>query len=211
MKKAYYAVRKGITPGIYSSWEMCKKMINGYSGAEYKKFNTIDEAKNFMMDRIDKNIKSENNDSEVIIPESEEGVSIYVDGSYRDGVYSYGYVILDHNENIVAQRCGKGNDLVAATMNNVAGELSAVMRSCTEAKNLGYKEIIIVHDYTGIREWPLGKWKAKNTCVQQYVQFMHMLAKNYNVRIYFKKVKGHSCNKYNDMADALAKKGLIEQ
>lgn len=210
MKKAYYAVRKGIIPGIYSSWELCKSMVSGFPGAEYKKFDNIDKAEKFMMDCAHENPKIEKEEPEVVIPESENGVSIYVDGSYRDGIYSYGYVILDHNKNILAQRYGKGNDPVAATMNNVAGELSAVMRACLEAKNLGYKEIIIVHDYTGIREWPLGKWKAKNCCVQQYVEFMHTLAQKHNIKVYFKKVKGHNCNKYNDLADALAKRGLEE-
>lgn len=209
MKKAYYAVRKGITPGIYSSWELCKKMVGGYSGAEYKKFDNIDEANKYMVGDTQENVKVEK-ESEILSIQFNNGVYIYVDGSYRDGVYSYGYVILDHNNNIIAQRYGRGNDPVAATMNNVAGELTAVMRSCVEAKNLGYKEIMIVHDYTGISEWPLGRWKAKNSCVQKYVDFMHTLAKENNIKIYFRKVKGHSCDEYNDLADALAKKGLTE-
>ena len=34
----YYAVKKGREPGIYESWDECKKMVMGYSGAIYKKF-----------------------------------------------------------------------------------------------------------------------------------------------------------------------------
>lgn len=212
MKKAYYAVRKGKIPGVYSTWELCKEMIDGYSKAEYKKFNSIDEAERFMKyigEEVEEEPRRFVEKPEVIIPK-ENGVSIYVDGSYRDGVYSYGYVILDHNENILAQRYGKGSDPIAATMNNVAGELTAVMRACVDARELGYRDITIVYDYTGIREWPLGKWKAKNHCVAKYVQFLHDLIREYNIKIDFKKVKGHSCDKYNDLADALAKKGLEE-
>lgn len=40
----YYAVIYGIQPGIYSSWEKCKKQVNGYSGAAYKGFDTKNAA-----------------------------------------------------------------------------------------------------------------------------------------------------------------------
>ena len=42
---SYYAVKKGIEPGVYLSWEECNKQIDGFSGAEYKKFKTEDEAR----------------------------------------------------------------------------------------------------------------------------------------------------------------------
>ena len=45
---SYYAVKKGIEPGIYTSWEECNKQIDGFSGAEYKKFKTEDEATEYM-------------------------------------------------------------------------------------------------------------------------------------------------------------------
>ena len=34
----YYAVHKGKKPGIYNTWEDCKKQIDGFSGPIYKKF-----------------------------------------------------------------------------------------------------------------------------------------------------------------------------
>ena len=30
MAKKYYAVKEGITPGIYYTWDDCKKMVDGY-------------------------------------------------------------------------------------------------------------------------------------------------------------------------------------
>ena len=38
MKNKYYVVWKGRNPGIYSSWEDCKKEIDGFAGALYKGF-----------------------------------------------------------------------------------------------------------------------------------------------------------------------------
>ena len=45
---SFYAVKKGIEPGIYPSWEECAKQIEGFSGAEYKKFKTEAEATDYM-------------------------------------------------------------------------------------------------------------------------------------------------------------------
>src|SRR5690625_1113859 len=44
-KKKYYVVWRGKKPGIYNSWQECKKMISGYKGAQYKSFTSFEEAK----------------------------------------------------------------------------------------------------------------------------------------------------------------------
>ena len=35
-KKNFYVVWNGVKPGVYNSWDECKKQINGYDGAIYK-------------------------------------------------------------------------------------------------------------------------------------------------------------------------------
>ena len=45
---SYYAVKNGIVPGVYTTWEECCKQIEGFSGAEYKKFKTMEEATDFV-------------------------------------------------------------------------------------------------------------------------------------------------------------------
>lgn len=44
----YYAVKKGRTPGIYRSWEDAKKQVNKYSDAEYKSFEKITDATEYL-------------------------------------------------------------------------------------------------------------------------------------------------------------------
>ena len=46
----YYAVKKGYNPGIYTTWEACSKQVNGYSGAEFKRFHDLKEAEDFLND-----------------------------------------------------------------------------------------------------------------------------------------------------------------
>ncbi|PLX09190.1 MAG: ribonuclease H [Marinilabiliales bacterium] len=44
-KQKYYVVWRGIKPGIYKSWEDCKKQTAGYEGAQYKSFKNLEDAK----------------------------------------------------------------------------------------------------------------------------------------------------------------------
>lgn len=43
-KKKYYVVWKGVSPGVYDSWTDCQLQIKGYDGAQYKAFETQEEA-----------------------------------------------------------------------------------------------------------------------------------------------------------------------
>lgn len=49
MSTFYYAVHRGRTPGIYSTWKECQEQINGFPYTEYKKFKTIEEAEQFVI------------------------------------------------------------------------------------------------------------------------------------------------------------------
>lgn len=43
----FYVVRKGKTPGIYTSWPECNAQIHGFSGAEFQSFATYDQAEKY--------------------------------------------------------------------------------------------------------------------------------------------------------------------
>lgn len=47
-KQKFYAVVKGCTPGIYTTWDEAKTQVDGYPGAVYKSFKTEEEAVEFM-------------------------------------------------------------------------------------------------------------------------------------------------------------------
>jgi len=34
----FYAVHRGVKPGIYATWDECKKQVDGFNGPIYKKF-----------------------------------------------------------------------------------------------------------------------------------------------------------------------------
>jgi viroplasmin and RNaseH domain-containing protein len=44
----YYAVANGRNIGVFLNWDDCKKSVSGYKNALYKKFDTKEEADNFI-------------------------------------------------------------------------------------------------------------------------------------------------------------------
>lgn len=49
-KQKYYAVANGRKVGIFDTWAVCSQHVNGYSNAVHKRFDTRDEAENFIME-----------------------------------------------------------------------------------------------------------------------------------------------------------------
>ena len=194
MAVKYYAVRKGIQTGIYYTWEECKKNVSGYSGAEYKSFSTLEQAKEYL--GCEKKTQTKEGDY----------VPIYVEGSFNSatGEFSYGMVVLlgDKEETF----CKKFDDKELAAMHNVAGEIKGAEAAMQYAIDNGIPQIAIYHDYEGIARWCTGAWKANKEGTRAYKAFYEEASKK--IAIQFKKVTGHSGDKYNDMADKLAKEAL---
>ena len=194
-KKKFYAVKTGRKTGIYLSWDACKAQITGYSGAVYKGFETEDEARLFLSDS---RIKKE---------PSEDALVAYVDGSYNVATkeFSYGMVLLEAGK-VIAKECEKSNDASLAAMRNVAGEIKGAEAAMRYAKEHDRKELVIYHDYEGIAKWCLGEWKANKEGTKAYKAFYDAVSRQ--IQITFVKVKGHSGDTYNEMADQLAKQAL---
>lgn len=127
---------------------------------------------------------------------------IYVDGSYNKstGYYGWGYVVVE--DGIITDSYS-GSDNVANEIWSVAGELTATMNAIGHAYERNNLNITIVYDYIGIEKWANSEWKAKNKWTIQYKSFVARYRK-LGMIINFQKVKGHSGNEYNDMADRLA-------
>lgn len=120
MASKYYAVKKGKVPGIYLNWNDCKAMVDGYPGAVYKSFKTIEEAEKFI--NGEKSLAGEKTITGMKLS-GENSTYAFVDGSFNNFTQTYGYggFLVTDNEKYVLQ--GADNDAEMATMRNVAGEI----------------------------------------------------------------------------------------
>ena len=202
----YYAVYRGKSgaPKIFTSWDECKKEVIGFKGAIYKSFPTEKEAIEFIALNADsKSPISKTSEEEVC----NDGLCIYVDGSFmpHKGNFSFGLVAIENGE-IIHKDNGKGFDEEAIALRNVSGEVLGAKKAVEFALSKGYKEVTIAYDYQGVESWALGTWKRNNRITQDYNAFMQEKMKDIKIR--FKKIKGQSGDKYNEMADMLAKEAL---
>lgn len=205
MASKYYAVKKGKVPGIYLSWNDCKAMVDGYPGAVYKSFKTIEEAEKFVTgEKIISGMKASGKNTS----ESGETCSTYafVDGSFNKATHTYGYggFLVTDNEKYVLQ--GADNDAEMATMRNVAGEIKGAEAAVKKAIELGIKELVIYYDYMGIEMWAAGAWKRNKAGTIAYHDYIMSVREQ--IKLTFVKVKGHSGVEGNEEADKLAKQAV---
>lgn len=209
MSSKYYAVKVGKTPGIYTSWEDCKGQVEGVSGAKYKGFKSLEEAEHFLDGGAFRQLSLF--DDHIIeskkIPSDTENATAYVDGSYNDATkqFSYGMVIFYGGKELHFSQMIEDEEL--AGMRNVAGEIKGAQAAMEFALENGCKNLTIYHDYEGIAKWCLGLWKTNKAGTRAYKEFYDNAKKHLNIE--FIKVKGHSNDKYNDLADELAKSAIF--
>ena len=238
MSNKYYAVKVGKKPGIYKTWDECKEQVNKFPGAIYKSFKTLEEAEKFSGVKTSFNenknnklnnsakkadIKKEGNLKPIRSSANVKYFEIYiepetikddfdfiafVDGSYDrvSKTFGSGIAVLDLKNDTIEEFKVAGNDKWDQW--NIVGEIEA----SKFAIKLGYekelKKICIYHDLKNIALWASGSWQAKNEYTQDYVRYVEKYSEN--MEITFIKVKGHSCNKYNDIADRLAREAIEE-
>lgn len=186
-KKNFYAVKgDNITPTIYTSWPACQSAVKGVKGVLFKGFATKPEAETFLNPPV-KKVSTD--------------IYVYVDGSFTPRFKHGGWgMVVVQNETELHRDFGRtAGD---ALSRNIDGEVLGAMKAI-EWAHAHDKSIIICHDYTGIRHWALKEWKAQSEIAKLYQKFCIGKLD----AIDFKKVDAHSGDKWNDIADELAKKG----
>lgn len=222
-KKNYYAIRKGRNIGIFEDWGEVNELIKGYSGAEYKKFKTKEQAQKYLEEKVDNtehsceeeiSIDDINKEIESKISQLDSETAIaFVDGSYSpniDGKQKYGFGAIIFTEKNKKNKLYKGfvkGKFIESR--NVAGEIEGVKEVILWSIDNNIKKVTIYYDYEGIEKWANGSWKSKKPISIDYARFIQ--EKSNMIEIEFVHTKAHMGIKYNEEADELAKMALLSQ
>ncbi|KRX23562.1 Ribonuclease H1 [Trichinella nelsoni] len=234
----FYAVRKGRNCGIFPTWEECKMQVNGYSGAEYKKFSTEQEAREFI-NSVSQNERVHINNFAPWIPErkrltipAEQPTSTKnMRWSSRSEKNSFAVCYTDGacvNNGRLGARAGIGvywgendprniSEPLKGLQTNNRAEIEACSRAIEQAKRDGITHLEIRTDskyvLKCVTQW-MPKWRKNN-----WIKPDGEMVKNLEDLIYLDKlansisvkwtyVVAHNGTEGNEKADMLAKRGL---
>ena len=196
-----YAVRKGIRPGVYLTWDEAKCQVHQFKGAEYKSFKTRLEADNYLNNVDNQKIK------DIVIDKQQNNIvnnnynlTIYTDGSYRSKKGGYGIIFIKPNK----IKTFYGRVTYEPCTNNIA-ELYAI-KQALELVEDKTQTILIKSDSMYAINSIQGKCKATvnidliNECIILLKQFDN---------ITFERVYSHEGEYYNEIVDQLAKQGTL--
>lgn len=188
----YYAIKCNEGLEIFESWDEAKEYMIGKSGISQKSFKSKEEAKAFLFDEI--------------LTDDITEPKAYIDGSYdaKTNRYSFGGVLIINNTEYKFKKAYEPDEYSEAR--NVAGEIKGAGFIINYCVNHDIKKVHIFFDYQGIEAWYKGDWDANSPIAKEYVKFRDKIKDK--IEVIFHKVKSHTNNHYNDMADILAKEAL---
>jgi ribonuclease HI len=167
-KQKYYVVWQGNTPGIYNNWEECKEQVVGVSAAQYKSFESREEAEAAFHRPYDevKGHKVASHNKECIVGVDENGMTVVkpgcVDGPILDslavdaacsgnpGVMEYQGVYVANRQQIFHYKAPVGT-------NNI-GEFLAIVHGLSYLKKHGLSQIIYSDSVNAIN------WVKRKEC-----------------------------------------------
>lgn len=193
MPKKIYCVKKGRKTGKFDTWAQCKEQVEGFAGAVYKSFTNHEDADRFLSSK-----EKPRDNGEVAIA--------YVDGSFKESTNEFACGVVLFYKDEVVKISKKYDDPRFTELNNVAGEIMGAVETIRYCIKNEIKNVDIYYDYEGVGSWGTGDWDANKVGTKAYKKFCDNNRDKLNFR--FVKVKAHSNNEYNDMADELAKKAL---
>lgn len=219
---AVYAVRVGRQRGIFEDWNSCSASVMGFSGSEYKKFSTVDEAAEYLDGNVIKKAKGVcisplvsqfdiqteivtlYDGSEGVIPEN--CAVAYSDGSYDEAKKKFGYagVICTHDKKYTLAGADRHEDF--GRLRNVAGEILGALSVLHRAQELGITDIKVFVDYQGLVAWTTGEWAARSNYAVLYKDYIAVLRRTMNIELIW--VKGHSGVPGNHEVDRLASRAV---
>lgn len=200
----YYAISKGRKIGIVDNWKECTKSIYKYPGAAYKKFDSLNLAKQYLID--------ENKEPEL---------TVYTDGACDNNgkIYaaaSYGIWFGENDPRNISEK------IVGKQSNNVSELFSIIKLYEIIEKEILENKIIHVYSDSNYSLLCLSSYGEKNEKINwsKHIPNKELVKKAYNLykdkpNVKFIYIKAHTGKKDkhsigNENADRLAKAALTK-
>ena len=228
--KKYYGVKQGKIIGAFNSWQACKDSVDGYPGAEYKGFSTLEEVQDYLGEQFCVHFELQEFPENSAKPKKAKALEAsktskaieaappkelpaegrllaYVDGSYDDALkkYAFGCIFILPDGRIYTEY-GNGDNAQSLQHRNVTGEMLGAMYAVKFAMLNGFTGLELRYDYQGIEKWVTGEWRARTELTGKYAAAMREWAQSIEIR--FTKVAAHTNVYYNELADKMANTGL---
>ena len=210
VKKKYYAVAVGRSPGIYEDWPSAESQVKGYAGARYKGFADCGEAEAWLADpRIERRAGASPAPAAPPPPVARPGALIvHSDGGCIDNPGPGGY-------GVVIESDGERRELSGGfrrTTNNRMELLAVVvaleeLRQCARPIDIYCDSSYVINgiDKGWARAWRQRGWRRADggavANVDLWARLLDLVAR---LDVRFCWVKGHAGHVENECCDVLA-------
>lgn len=158
-KVKFYAVWQGREKGVFSSWDECKKQVEGFEGAQYKSFDSKAEAENALKKNYFAVVNPKPTSQQLIKTPKPNIPAWTVDAAWNTKTGDMEYQGVDLQTKKQLFRKGPFQD----GTNNI-GEFLAIVHALALLKNLG-SEVPIFSDSKTAIAWV--KAKKANTKLEE--------------------------------------------
>lgn len=213
--KKFYAVAKGVRPGIYTNWPEAKAQIDGFAGAVYKGFATYKEAEEWLKKPILRPASANSGSERPKVPtcsdplkNDAEGVTIYTDGGASGNPGPGGYGVVQVYKGQVKEITG-GFKLTTNNRMELMGVIVALRQ--LEFRD---KPVTVYTDSSyvvnGITKGWAKSWRKNNWIKSDKKPAVNpdlwgeLLDLTAELNVSFIWVKGHAGNPLNERCDQLA-------
>lgn len=164
MGNKYYAVKKGLVPGVYETWDECKRQISGVSGAKFKSFETKEEAEKYVGSVKAPKVVDANAPHAIVM------------GSYNPNTRTYGYAAALVCSNNTTYIKGSASEKGMSSLKKVAGEMLGIKEVAREAIKQKLLELTIYHESESAGAWANGDWSANKASTNSFYNEMYDLS-----------------------------------
>lgn len=176
-KQKYYVVWQGNQPGIFNTWDECKKQVVGVAGAQYKSFDSLSEAQ-AAFQRPYSEVAGKKTIKENMVIVNEEGRTIVKAGNVAgpildslavDAACSGNPGIMEYQGVHVATRTRIFHYKTPVGTNNI-GEFLAIVHGLSYLKRNNLKQIIYSDSKIAINWVKHKECRSKLPCTPETVE-----------------------------------------